>query len=379
MNEVLAFLNSRNARYRICHFSPSHTEEQIESEISRLGLGLLQTVPLEVRGKGLVLAVIPSGLAIQRGEFAKLLEAPAVAIPGRDEIRQRYPSVDLTSGIPPLHSLPDAEIFLSPLIGRHRTIGFFLEPSRTLLTIDTAEFRRTLGNVSAVPVPTRQRYRAYATPGRKVNQHCVLGVSLESPAFRTAKLVTITEWIRNRYSRCTAMLGDGLYRLTLQLDSDTRENDALEYSKWLARDFVQTQWPVFHLRESNCQFDFKFCSDVLTNDPCYPAYYGQVCALFAGNATFQESCRAFARDFLRRKPEREASSEKHVDLSSRYLLEELAVISCLAQEGPCTFVYPGSLTILEEIADGKHPGVPAPLLTIDYVELKLKHRDSGEE
>ena len=163
-------------------------------------------------------------------------------------------------------------------------------------------------------------------------------MSLESPAFRTAKLVTITEWVRNRYSRCTAMLGDGLYRLTLQLESDSPENEALEYSKWLARDYVQTQWPVFHMRESKCQFDFKFCSDVLTNDLCYPAYYAQVCSLFsAKDATFQESCKAFARDFIRRKPDRENDTEKHIDLSIRYLLEELAVISCLAEEGPCTF------------------------------------------
>ena len=87
----------------------------------------------------------------------------------------------------------------------------------------------------------------------------------------------------------------------------------------------------------------------------------------------------FASDFLGCKPSRENSNEKHVDLSIRYLLEELAVISCLAEEAPCTFVYPGSLTILEEIADGKHPDLPAPLHTTDYVELKLKHRDRGEE
>jgi tRNA-dependent cyclodipeptide synthase len=379
LNDFFAFLDSRNARYKICHFSPSHTEEQIETELSRLGLGLLQAVPLEVRGRGAILTVIPSALTVQLGDFAKLLEVPAVTVLGREDISRRYPSLESASGIPPLDVLPGTDTFLSPLIGRHRTIGFFLDSTKTLLTLDTGEFRRILGRVSPVPVPTRQRYRAYATPGRKANQHCILGVSLESPSFRASKLVTMTEWIRNRYSRCTAMLGDGLYRLTLQLESDTRENDALEYSKWLARDYVQTQWPVFHLRESNCQFDFRFCSDVLTNDPSYPDYYGQVCSLFVKDARFQESCRAFAREFLRRRPEREATREKNIDLSSRYLLEELAVISCLAQEGSCTFVYPGSLTILEEIADGKHPGVPEPLRTIDYIELKLKHRDSGEE
>jgi hypothetical protein len=54
------------------------------------------------------------------------------------------------------------------------------------------------------------------------------------------------------------MLGDGLYRLTLQLEPGSRENDSLEHSQWLARDFVQTQWSVFHLRESDCRFDCQF-------------------------------------------------------------------------------------------------------------------------
>jgi tRNA-dependent cyclodipeptide synthase len=141
---------------------------------------------------------------------------------------------------------------------------------------------------------------------------------------------------------------------------------------------VYSQWSVFTLRESNCHFDFTFCSDVLQNDSRYPGYYAQVCSLFESEETFREGCNAFAREFLRRKPQRQESSAKHIDMSSRYLLEELAVISCLAEDGPCSFVYPGSLTVLEEIAEGKHPGVPAPLHAVDYIELKLKHRESQE-
>jgi tRNA-dependent cyclodipeptide synthase len=376
--DVVSLLDSQKIRYKISRFSPHCAKEELDREASRLGLGLLEAIPLDVPGRGIVLTVIPSSLAVRLDELAKLLGVQAVRVPEPAEMCERFMSVDLASAIPPVYGLAGFETFLSPLIGRQRTVAFALG-STTLVTMETREFRRTLGNASDVPVPTRLRYRAYARPDRKTNEHCILGISLESPDFYTPKLVTITEWIRNQYRQCTAMLGDGLYRISLQVESDTPEDDALEYSKWIARDFVHSQWPVFTLRESGCHFDLKFCSDVLTGDSCYPAYYAQVNALFASDSAFQESCRAFARDFLRRKPQRQENTDKNIDLSCRYLLEELAIISCLAQDGPCSFVYPGSLTILEEIAQGQHPGVPAPLLSIDYVELKLKHRDAREE
>ena len=379
VREVIRLLDLQDIRYRVCRFSEHCTKEELDREASRLGLGLLETVPLDVPGRGIVLAIIPSALAVQLEDFAKLLGVRAVRIAETGESRERLMPLELSQGIPPVYGLAGFQTFVSPFIERQRTVAFALD-STTLVMMETGEFRRTLGNASeVVPVPTRMRYRVYATPGRRKNEHCILGVSLESCDFYTPKLVAITEWVRNRHRHCTAMLGDGLYRLSLRLESDMREDDALEYSKWIARDFVHSQWPVFTFRESDCHFDFRYCSDVLTTDNHYPAYYAQVNALFANDSVFQESCRAFARDFLRRKPQRQENTDRNIDLSCRYLLEELAIISCLAQDEPSSFVYPGSLTILEEISQGKHPGVPAPLLNIDYVELKLKHRDRRED
>jgi len=375
--DVVQLLDSGNIRYKLCLFSPHCAKEEFDRETSRFGLGLLEAVPVDVPGRGIVLAIIPSSLAVQMEDLARLLGVRAVRALEPAEVRERF-MVDRAKAIPPVYGLAGFETFVSPLVWRQRMVAFAVD-STTMVTMEASEFRRTLGNASAIPVPTRLRYRAYATPGRKQNEHCILGVSLESPDFHTPKLVTMTEWIRNHFRHCTAMVGDGLYRISLQMDSNSRENDALEYSRWIARDFVHSQWPVFTFRESDCHFDVRFCADVLTSDSCYPAYYAQVNSLFATDKAFHESCTAFAYDFLRRRPERQDNTEKNIDQSCRYLLEELAIISCLAQDGPCSFVYPGSLTILGEIAHGQHPGLPAPLLNIDYVELKLKHRDHREE
>jgi tRNA-dependent cyclodipeptide synthase len=378
VTEVLSFLNIKGVKYKVCHFSLSYTEEEIDQEISRLGMGLLEAVPLDVQGKGLILAITPSCLALDFSEFSKLLAPRVIRMAARSEILQRFPFIHPTNTIPPLCGLFGMECFLSPLIEKYHTIGLFVCPRNTLITMEASEFRRIVFTTSSIPVPTRPRYRAYASPGRRANDNCILGVSLESADFHITKLITITDWIRNHHSHCVVMLGDGLHRITLQLDSDVPEDEALEHSKWLARDFVHSQLAVFTLKESDCRFDFKFCSEIQSTH-CYSGYYSQLCSLFHDDKEFQDSCSAFAHQFLQRKPQRQENSGKHVEMSCRYLLEELAVICCLARDFPCSFVYPGSLTILEEIAQGKHAGVPECLLNIDYVELKLKSRHKQEE
>lgn len=105
----------------------------------------------------------------------------------------------------------------------------------------------------------------------------------------------------------------------------------------------------------------------------YRRYYDELRGLFRTVKGLQKSVDDFASYYLSRSPVREHSN-KAVELSRMYLLEELAVICCLAQDSPCTFVHPKSLTILEEIAEGKHPYLPPALQQIDYVELKLKRR-----
>lgn len=370
---ILSFLNERNIKYRVCQFSPSCTEQEIDREVSRLGMGLLEGHPVELSGQGSILAIIPSSVALHLNELSNLLAPDEARLWSPDEACERLSLVHPTNIIPPLGDLFGLQSFLSPLIEQHHAVGFFVDAAKTLITLEASEFRRSVTSASAIPVPTRSRYRAYASPGRKATTHCILGVSLESAEFHATKLITITDWIRRHYPNCAVMLGDGLHRITLQLDSAVGENEALERSKWLARDFVYSNLSVFNLRESDCRFDFVFCSEIQKTIE-YSNYYSQLLALFCADKEFKNSVEAFSSEFLSRKPHRLEHSQKHVELSCRYLLEELAVICCLAQDSPCTFVYPGSLTILEEIAGGKHPFVPAPLLDIDYVELKLKSR-----
>jgi tRNA-dependent cyclodipeptide synthase len=371
--DITAFLNQHNVRYTVRDFSPFYSEEEIEREGARLGLGLLEAIPVEISEARLILAIIPSSLTLDLVQFCKLFVPDTVRVLNNGESHQRYFSNNVKV-LPPFPGLFGLESFLSPVVEQNRTVGFFTDCRSSLITMDTAEFVRLLFNPSAVPVPTRPKYRAYASPSRKANKHCILGVSLENDDFHTPKLITMTEWISKHYDHCIVMLGDGLHRLTLQMDSATSENESLEQSKWLARDFVHSQLSVFGLARASCRFDFSFTSEIQQTTR-YASYYDRLCALVRDAQEFQDSLAVFSNDFLERKPLRQKNKERHLAMSRQYLLEELAVICCLAQDYPCTFVYPGSLTILEEIAQGKHPYLPDHLLHIDYVELKLKNRE----
>lgn len=376
--QVLSFLNEKKIKYRLSSFSSAYAEMELEHELSRLGMGLLEGIPIEVSGKGVILAIIPAALALHPRDLSNLFAPSEVRFLTPSEICQRFSFKHPTNIIPPLGDLFGLESFLSPLIEQLHTMGFLVDSRSTLITLEASEFRRIVYNASAIQIPTRSKYRGIARPGRKPFKRCILGVSLDSPEFYSAKLITITDWIRQHYADCEVMLGDGIHRITLQLDSGDNatsagENEALERSKWLARDFAYSNLSVFNLRESTCRFHFVFCSEIQKGHD-YLTYYSQLLALFGENRKFQNSVEAFASAFLSRKSSRQERSKQHVELSCQYLLEELAVICCLAQASPCAFIYPGSLTILEEIADGQHPSVPACLLQIDYVKLDLKGR-----
>jgi tRNA-dependent cyclodipeptide synthase len=370
LTSTLSLMDDNRVKYRLCHFSPAQTQEDVEQEVSRLGMGLLEAVPLDVEGEGLILAVIPASLAVNYVDFCERLAPSTVRPLASDEIPRRLAPAQ-SAHIPPFARLFGAKTLLSPLIEQVNTVGFFVDTARTLITLAASDFRRLVGDCPRLPVPTRTKYRAYASVGRNHSEHCILGVSLENPIFHTAKLITITDWIRNHYTHCAVMLGDGLHRITLQLDTKLSEREALEHSRWLARDFVQSQSSVFNMH--NPRFDFIFCSDIQQTQR-YREYRTALDSLFQDAPEFRQSFFAFSRAFLERRPQRQAAEHHHVEMSCRYLLEELAILCCLSQDYPWTFVYPGSLTILEEIAQGKHTGVPAGLLQMEYVELKLKRR-----
>jgi len=55
-------------------------------------------------------------------------------------------------------------------------------------------------------------------------------------------------------------------------------------------------------------------------------------------------------------------------------MEELAIMADVARQGASVFVYPGALTLLQEITEGLHPAAPDVLRNLTSVSLDLKRR-----
>lgn len=371
-NRLFAFLDDSRVRYRVSRSALATPLEEREQDACRLGLGLVEASLWRVDDGSLVVTVVPASHRLLADEFCRLFSPRHIADPGGAGSPPSLPEQPPGCPIFPFGTLYGAETYLSPVIEPHHQVGFFIDDGRTLVTLSAADYRR-LVQASKVSVPTGTRYRAYAAPGRESNEDCILGVSLESADFHTPKLATIVEWIARHHRHCQVMIGDGLHRITLQMDQHLPEDEALEYSKWLARDFAFTQRAVFKRWESECEFRFVYCSEIQER-PEYLGFLRQLSDLYRADADFRRSFGGFSQEFLQRKPQRRSNASEHAAMSCQYLLEELAVLSCLSQDRPWTFVYPGSLTILAEIAEGLHPGIPAGLARMDYVELKLKSR-----
>ena len=86
VTRVLSFLDERNIKYQVARFSPSQDQTEIERELARLGLGLLQGIPLEVPGQGLILAVIPAARRLYPDDLSNLFAQKQVRVSTPAEI-----------------------------------------------------------------------------------------------------------------------------------------------------------------------------------------------------------------------------------------------------------------------------------------------------
>ncbi|NEQ74454.1 MAG: hypothetical protein F6K23_16295 [Okeania sp. SIO2C9] len=87
---------------------------------------------------------------------------------------------------------------------------------------------------------------------------------------------------------------------------------------------------------------------------------------------------SFAQIYLNRDEQMKGENQpkdynkEKIYLGTTYLLEESALLTCLAKQGWSVLVYPGSIKTFEEISEGLHPEVPLPLKQMVWVSLRLK-------
>ncbi len=209
-------------------------------------------------------------------------------------------------------------------------------------------------------------------------QKCVFITSLGSKHFLNLKrLEACIKWISKNFQACIVLVGDSIYRLTIQLTQELKEDEALLEAMNTGEKFINENSYLFDQYSQNCKFEFKKTSQIEKQSE-FEMYYQSLQYLYQKDQSFQNMVNSFAQTYLNRDEQVEAKNnqedydQEKMDLGTTYLLEESALFTCLAKQGWSVLVYPGSIKTFEEISEGLHPEVPLPLKQMVWVSLRLK-------
>jgi tRNA-dependent cyclodipeptide synthase len=231
--------------------------------------------------------------------------------------------------------------------------------------IDNLSWEAVLKNV--VPTSAKAELRHKSS--------CYLGVSLETRSFRRPMLDATVNWIDSNFKRCAVVVGDSLHRYTLQLTRGLSAGEAASEAYTIGTSFLIENQHLFAEVEQ-CSFEFFRVSDLQKTPECV-GYENQLAEIFSKEDDFARSIKRSALSFIdRRRADIRQSAltrDEMINLSCRYILEEMAIFSCLVEAGWEIEVYPGGeLPVLVDIARGKYPAVPKQLKRRINIELRIR-------
>lgn len=216
--------------------------------------------------------------------------------------------------------------------------------------------------VSSTPPEARHDLAAHG--------QCLYGVSVGAIGKQTGELLDGYRWSQAHFPRCAMLLGDSLYRFTLQIqqgcDGAAAAAIAQQRGQALADEILALlPEPPSMLR----------CSEVLVQ-PGYAARHQAIAGLYREHAAFRASVEADALVFVRRQAAKQrlaVAEARALELAVIYLLEEIAIYDCLAGQGWLVDVYLGAeLPTLAKIIAGAIAGVPGPLSQRVNISLRAK-------
>ena len=208
---------------------------------------------------------------------------------------------------------------------------------------------------------------------------CILGVSMagsNAANFQGAKLEAVVRWIAARANHCCVLVGDSLGRISVQVRHGIAPEQAAREARALGERYIAETEAIFrHYTSDEVSFEFRRGTEY-DDHPGFLPYLDAVRAHYDKDASFRRLVHAFSDDYLARTARSlghgEASlSEEWQRLGRAYLIEEVVLLSCLADDGWPVLVYPGSIDSIVEIAEGRHPELPVPLHGLRFISLRL--------
>ena len=206
------------------------------------------------------------------------------------------------------------------------------------------------------------------------NRRCYMGISLDNPVFRNESLERLLLWAVGHFDECLVVVGDHLRRFNEQMLNGLEGADAIDAARRVGDEFVRRSAEVFEKLPENkvtvCRWQGCLDSEE------YKRSREVVDRLFEQEDEFRAAVERDAYSFVKRQRRQgqdfAVSTEKAIELSCQYLLEEIAVFGALAEQGWRVELYPGpELRVLVDIAKGKYSRIPQGLKERINVELRI--------
>lgn len=220
--------------------------------------------------------------------------------------------------------------------------------------------------VKTTPPVSKNRLRS--------QRKCYMGISLGNPVFQGGCLRALVLWAMENFDETLVVVGDYLRRhneyILNGLDDDQAGRAAVKagdvfleqvgglFEELSNEHVVLTRWQE-HLGSA----EYEKARALLDN-------------LFESDANFRACVEKDAVAFVERLDGRgrplAVTNQQAIECSCKYLLEEIAVFSALAEQGWTVELYPGpELEVLVEIGKGTFENIPQGLKDRINVELRI--------
>ncbi|MHC4152358.1 MAG: tRNA-dependent cyclodipeptide synthase [Planctomycetota bacterium] len=203
---------------------------------------------------------------------------------------------------------------------------------------------------------------------------CYMGISLANPVFQGKALKVLLSWMIDRFEMSLVVVGDYLWRFNEQIFSGLDSAQAEKSAKALGDAFIEKTNELFNkLPEEKVNLT-RWESHLSSAE--FLRSKKELDYLFESDSDFRSSVERDAFSFVRRQAKQSkkftVETERAIELSSQYLLEEIAVFSALSEQGWHVELYPGpELRVLVDIAKGKYQHIPKGLKERINVELSV--------
>jgi tRNA-dependent cyclodipeptide synthase len=210
------------------------------------------------------------------------------------------------------------------------------------------------------------------------NRRCYMGISLDNPQFYGKNMEAILSWVTKNFEQCLVVVGDYLRRYNEEIFSGTESKvrEAVSFqagdayigqTKEILGRYKEPQIKVVRWKDCIEKAGYKTARSILDN-------------LYSADDLFRAAVQKDSLSFLnrqrRKRQEPAVPMEEAIDISSKYLLEEIAVFSVLSEEGWNVEVYPGpELGVLVEMAKGNFKDIPAGLKK--RINVEVQRQTSG--